>query len=285
MKLIELKFLLKLLGKPDYRAAIVDLGPSEKISASDRNKICVDLTARGIVAYLREVKQFKLNSAGKTLLNQDTAQLPLSELQIAILKACESKSAKPGELKKIPMDDRQTLIQDLAEKGLIKIEKEQIKEVWLTELGQEYLIQELALSGNSTISLNLFGNYIQFIRKIAQANSIKTGGRTEQSITTAPLENHIALPLAHRLNDEEILQIILDLDREFNTDNYLPIFHLRQKLASLSREELDQMLYQLQRQDKIELSTLQEGHRYTHEQIEAGIRQPVGGPLFFIVVV
>jgi hypothetical protein len=236
-----------------------------------------------MVAHSREVKQFRISPAGKTLLSQDITQLPLTDLQMTVLKTCETRSIKPGALNKIPSSERQALIQDLAEKGLIKVEKEQIKDVWLTELGQEYLIQELAPSGTSTISLNLFKNYVQFIRKATQTQPAST----ERS-STSPSNDiaDIASPITsfHVPKGDELLQIIQDLDQEFNTDNYLPIFHLRQKLPSLDREELNQALYQLQRQDKIELSTLQEGHRYTNEQIEAGIRQPIGGPLFFIVV-
>lgn len=76
------------------------------------------------------------------------------------------------------------------------------------------------------------------------------------------------------------MQIIRDLDRQLGTDNYLPIFHLRQKFQPpLSREQLDQLLYRLQRNDRIDLSSLQEVSAYTPEQIDAGIPQDIGGPL------
>jgi hypothetical protein len=69
------------------------------------------------------------------------------------------------------------------------------------------------------------------------------------------------------------------------TDNYLPIFHLRQKLQPpLSREDLDQALYRLEKSNQLELSSLQEVSAYTPEQIDTGIPQDVGGPLFFIIV-
>ena len=85
--------------------------------------------------------------------------------------------------------------------------------------------------------------------------------------------------------DDEILEIIQKLDKELGTKDYLPLFHLREKLQEkLSRNELDQVLFQLQADDKIELSTLQEAKAYTPEQIESGIEQTVGGPLFFISV-
>jgi hypothetical protein len=280
MKAIELKFLLKLLGKSSYRTVISELKPSEKTSASERNKICIDLTNRGIVAHSRRVEKFKLEPSARALLAIDAAESPLTAEQLAVLRACQKQAATPGEIKKVEAGDRQRVIQDLEAKGFIKAEKVQIQEVWLTELGQEYLSQELSLSGTSTISLNLFNNYVQFMRKIAQTKQVSF----ERTIASTSHEVSVDDISRNKPDINELLQIIQDLDRQFNTGNYLPLFHLRQKLISLSREELDQMLYELQRQDKIELSTLQEGHRYTNEQIEAGIRQPVGGPLFFIEV-
>ena len=83
--------------------------------------------------------------------------------------------------------------------------------------------------------------------------------------------------------DPEILAVIRDLDHNLSTDNYLPIFHLREKLQPpFSRTELDQALYRLERSDQIELSSLQEVRCYTLEQVEAGIPQNIGGRLFFI---
>jgi hypothetical protein len=65
-------------------------------------------------------------------------------------------------------------------------------------------------------------------------------------------------------SDEQILQIIEKLDSELGTENYLPIFHLRQKLQPpMSRDELDQALYRLQKIDKIELRGLVHAQDYT----------------------
>lgn len=87
-------------------------------------------------------------------------------------------------------------------------------------------------------------------------------------------------------SDEEVLQTIRDLDRELHTNNYLPIFYLRQKLQPpLSGEELEQALYRLEGNDKIELSALVEASRYEPAQVNAGIKQRSGSPLFFIKVI
>ncbi|MEL6321843.1 MAG: hypothetical protein AAFQ57_14530, partial [Cyanobacteria bacterium J06626_14] len=50
----------------------------------------------------------------------------------------------------------------------------------------------------------------------------------------------------------------------------------------LTRDELDQALYRLQRNDMIELSSLQESAAYSSEQVDSGLKQDIGGPLFFI---
>ncbi|WP_416666298.1 hypothetical protein [Egbenema bharatensis] len=276
MKAVELKFLLKLLGESGYRAPISKLNPNKQTRAAERDNLCRELTKRGIVDHVREVKQFKIEAAGKALLKQDVSQLPLTESQWMALKACETKTARPGDLSKILASDRQSVIQDVETKGLIKAEKVQIGEVWLTDLGQEYLAREYEPTGTPTISLSLLGNYLQFMRKRLQG-----GGEYRPSEQLSPQKKTMQL-----LDDEAVLQKVRELDQELNTDNYLPIFYLRQALQPpFSRDELDQVLYRLQSADRIELSTLQEGRQYTAEQIDAGIPQPLGGALFFIEVI
>jgi hypothetical protein len=88
------------------------------------------------------------------------------------------------------------------------------------------------------------------------------------------------------LSPQALLDTIRQLDQQLNTDNFLPIFHLREKLQPpISREELDQMLYELQGEDLIELSTLQDVSNYREEQIAAGIPQNIGGALFYISLI
>lgn len=261
MELIELKFVLKLLGREGYRASISEINLNRATRAPERDKTCRALADRGIVAYTREVQKFEIASAGKALLQQDAAQLPISEQHLLVLKACARKSITPGEVTKVPATERQKVIQDLEAKGFIEVKKDKIKEVWLTNQGCDYLRDEYDRSGTALISLNLLQNYLNFMRKAFRVASVD------------------------KPSDQEVLQTIQNLDQELGTDNYLPIFHLRQKLQpSLSRDELDQALYRLQRQDKIDMSSLQEGIHYSVEEIEAGILQPIGGSLFFIVV-
>ena len=133
-------------------------------------------------------------------------------------------------------------------------------EVWLTERGIEFLRDEYVPNkGNKpVISLDLLGNYVQFLR----------------------VKEHIKI-----ISDEEILETIKKLDRKLGTENYLPIFHLRQKLQPpLLRDDLDQALYRLEEANQIELSTLAEPEGYSPEELDAGISQISGGSLFFITI-
>ncbi|WNZ23882.1 hypothetical protein HJG54_14130 [Leptolyngbya sp. NK1-12] len=275
MQTSELKFLLKLLGRESYRAPSVrELAPSSKTSASEVEKICRNLAEREIVGYAYVIRKFEIESAGKALLQQDLSQVPVSEQQLIVLKACKTKAIAPSDIssKKLPAQDRQLVIQDLAQKGLVKAKKVEIKEVWLTDRGAEYLRDELNLTGIvKQFDLKLFGNYLNFMRKLMRSSEIPP---------ELPPPDGQAKP-----TDEEILQTIRNLDRELGTENYLPIFYLRKKLQPpLSRDELDQALYRLQRQDKLDLSSLVEAIHYTSEEIQAGIPQESGGPLFFLVV-
>jgi hypothetical protein len=77
----------------------------------------------------------------------------------------------------------------------------------------------------------------------------------------------------------------VELERQLATDNRLPIFQLRDKLHPfLSREELDDALSRLEASGKIEMDILPAKNAcvYTAQQIDAGIIQGSGAPLFFI---
>ncbi len=262
MDTIELKFLLKLLGFPDYWAPLSKITPNSKTSATERERICRKLRDRELVTCSEEIRKIKIAPPGKSLLQLDPAGLPVTSQELKILKACEKGSITPSETKVTPAKTRDTLIDSLATRGFIEAAETKIKDAWLTERGKEYLRQEYSPSGYTpVVSLEMLNNYLSFMRKF--------------------LSKQLPPPTT---GDEEILQVIQDLDRQLGTENYLPIFHLREKLQPpMSREELDQALYRLEKQEKIELSSLQEVRAYTSEQIDAGIAQDIGGPLFFII--
>jgi hypothetical protein len=277
----ELKFLLKLLGCPNYRSS---LSASGFKSITGKDKICRDLSDRNLVDFSREIASVKILPPGRALLKTNKDQLPLTPDELKVLESIGKASGKitPSKItvKSVKSVERDAILQRFHERGLIEAEtkiKRQKAEVWLTERGQQYLRDEYTAKGsNPVISLDLLTNYLRFLRK---------SQHVQKDVHQEPSQMPTAAAATSKLSDEEILQTIRHLDKELGTENYLPIFHLRQKLQPpLSREQLDQALYSLQRNNKIELSSLQEAIAYTPEQIDAGIPQDVGGSLFFIAV-
>ena len=276
METKELKFILKLLGCPNYRtglsSSIFDSFKSEK------NKICRDLGELEYVDYSREIATVKILPPGQALLKLDSAQLPIDDKELKVLEKTGKSSGKiaPSEIKvsSLKSDERDAILKILSERGLIaaEIKMKRVKaEVWLTERGIEVLRDEYNPEGKANIDFNLLGTYVRFLRKNLRLKSEK--------VSTLVSDINI------NISDEEILETIKKLDRELGTENYLPIFHLRQKLQPpLLRDDLDQALYRLQKSDKIDFSTLQESSAYTPEQIDAGIPQNIGGQLFFLIV-
>ena len=273
---IELKFLVRLLAHEAYRARISQIKPNAKTSARDRDRVCMQLCSKGLVDYTHEIIQFGLTPAGRTLLNLGTTSLPVTPDELHTLKAAEHQPVAPGKIKRVSSRDRQRIIRNLEDRGLLNVKKTQFKEVWLTQQGKLYLRDQCTPQGSQpALSLSMLGHYLTFLR---------------QALTIPPTESEPQSMGGHEVNEairaDDVLSTIQQLDRTFNTDNYLPIFHLRDKLEpQLSRTALDQMLYELQRRDRIEMSTLQDVSAYSETQLAAGITQDIGGALFFISVI
>jgi len=270
----ELKFLLKLLGCENYRAAIAQIKPNPGMKAAQRDAICRRLQERGFVGMREEVTKINIATAGKSLLANLEAieELPIAPEELQVLKASSKGTITPGKTK-LPAASRQAVIQGLVERGLIKAVEKKIEEVWLSDRGEQYLCLEYHSNSNAKeITLKMLSDYLQLLRQYRPSPS-------------ASPEKDIVSPSDSKPNDEEILSLIRELDEELGTDNYLEIYHLRQRLQPpLSRKDLDLALYRLAANDKIELSSLQEVRAYTEEQVEAGIPQDIGGRLFFIIV-
>jgi hypothetical protein len=283
METKQVKFLLKLLGFPNYRTGLSS--SSFKTIQSEKNKICRDLGELEYVDYSREIATVKILPPGQALLKLDSAQLPIDDKELKVLEKIGKSSGKiaPSEIKvsSLKSDERDAILKTLGERGLIaaEIKMKRVKaEVWLTERGIEVLRDEYNPEGKANIDFNLLGNYVRFLRKNLRVKSEKVS-----TLVSDNMESHS--DINGNISDEEILETIKKLDRELGTENYLPIFHLRQKLQPpLLRDDLDQALYRLQKSDKIDFSTLQESSAYTPEQIDAGIPQNIGGQLFFLIV-
>jgi hypothetical protein len=271
METIELKFLLKLLTFEDYRAPLSKIELNPTISETEREEICGKLCDRGFLVCSYKISKFKIAPPGKFLLKQDSDDLPLTTQERHVLRA-STKGRITAKETGIPAEERQAVIQSLAERGLIEVKPKhkKIQEVWLSERGKEYLqYQYNPRESCSVLSPELLSHYIQFLRKSFQevlpAQSMET----------------------KTLSDDKILLTIEELERQLVTDNGLPICHLREKLHPLlSREELDESLYRLERLEKIELNELQaaKAYAFSSEQIDAGIVQEMGAPLFFVTL-
>ena len=294
LKAIELKFLLKLLGCEGYRGKITGLSPNSSTKAAERDRICEALGSKGLVEYDSEISKFTIAPPGKTLLGLDTTSLPVTPDELTILKACNG-SMTPGKLgKKVPASDRQRMIGDLAERGMLKITATVIKEVWLSPQGKQFLTDEYEPKGNSLVATaTMLGHYVNFLRQNSGAAPSHQRLPTHQPEPQRPLSQpggmpNSVMPIGSRAkpNAQAVLQQIKQLDQLLGTDNYLPIYHLREKLQPLlTREELDDQLYELQRNDQIELSSLHDQGDYSDSQVSAGIPQNHGRSLFFIAVI
>ncbi|GFE68532.1 hypothetical protein [Chroococcus sp. FPU101] len=246
-----LKFLLRLYESNHHRVYLVKWQ-----NFTGKNQICEQLGERGLIDFTREIATVKITPAGKGLLELNTVNLLISDIEYKVLKKIANFSEiTPSKLlgKSLKAGDCQFIINSFCEKGLISTttkKKRNHCEVWLTQKGLE-CIQQVN---------DYFLTWENIFTKVPEQSKEKP-------------------------TDAAILQMIIQLDQELETNNYLPIFHLRKALQPpLSREELDQALYRLQREDKIEFSTLAEVKAYSIDEIETGIPQPVGGPLFFIIV-
>ena len=79
----------------------------------------------------------------------------------------------------------------------------------------------------------------------------------------------------------ETLEVIKSLKEEFQ--NHIPLFEIRNRLKHLTREQQDEQIYFLSRNDTVQLSKLSEPWIYTEEQRSAGIiPTALGGNLFFV---
>jgi hypothetical protein len=275
----ELKFILKLLGCANYRSSL-SVNPFKNLNRKD--SICQKLGDRDLIDYTREIATVKILPPGKGIL-KDPSQVPIAEKELKVLQTIGKTAGKipPSQITFLKAAERNTILTALGERGLIQLEVKKARtkaEVWLTPRGIEYLRDEYNPKGQAKIHLDLLNNYLRFLRK----NFVV---KPEPVAISSPVTENTAAKTPQKFTDEDILEIIQKLDRELGTENYLPIFHLRQKLQPpLTRDELDQALYRLQGTDKIELSALQETCFYTLEQVDAAITQNIGASLFFISV-
>lgn len=104
---------------------------------------------------------------------------------------------------------------------------------------------------------------------------------------TLPIGNNLSIDeylqyTTTAAESNETLDAIKSLKNEF--DNYIPLYKIRNRLKHLSRVAQDEAIFELMREDIIELSKLNEPWLYSDEQRSAGIPTPVGGDWFFAIL-
>ena len=276
MDIKEFKILLKLLQKKDYKSPPGKLNPSKATTIAETKNFCRRLYSHNFVELIEDIEEIGITSTGKTLLKQKKRPKALTEQEWKVLQFfLKTKTLKPADIKikSLKASQRNEIITKAVERDFLKVNKYRITYVTLTPAGQDFLATEyLPTAGNITISSKMLEYYLRFMRQYWQKKQGKSENLKSRKELIKP-------------TDKKVLQTIIDLDKELNTDNYLPIFHLRNKLQPpLTREQLDQALYRLQKQDILSMSSLIGSSQYTLEEYKAGIPQLDGSLLFYLIV-
>ena len=276
MDIKEFKILLKLLQKKDYKSPPGELNPSKATKIAETKNFCRRLCSRNFVELIEEIEEIGITSTGKTLLKQKKRPQALTEKEWKVLQFfLKTKTLKPADIKikSLKASQRNEIITNAVKRDFLKVNKYRMAYVTLTPAGQDFIATEyLPTAGNITMSCKMLEYYLRFMRQYWQ----KKQGKSEDLKSRKKLI---------KPTDKKVLQTIIDLDKELNTDNYLPIFHLRNKLQPpLTRDQLDQALYRLQKQDILSMSSLVDSSQYSLEEYKTGIPQLDGGPLFYLIV-
>ncbi|USR92326.1 hypothetical protein NEA10_06285 [Phormidium yuhuli AB48] len=280
METKELKLLLQLLGCPDYRGKLAEVKPTSGTKVSETQRFCRKLANRELVTLHEEIKKFKISPAGKTLLNANVENLPLSEAELTVLQIAAKGPATPGDTK-LPAPQRQSVLLSLCDRGFLSAIERKIVEVSLSARGKEFLRDDYFDANarrNLQLNAQLLTNYINFMRTWTSSAPTPTPEVSPTPDTATPSPQ--AKP-----SDLELIEMIRKIDARLPTNNYTPIYHLRAEVQpQMTRDELDQALFRLIEEDKIQLSSLQDGMSYSDDQLAAGIPQEFSSPLFFIIV-
>ena len=103
-----------------------------KCSNSQRRHICDQLGQAGQLDFHTEITQFGLTIAAKTLLKLDTSVWPVTPDELLVLRSCAGGRITPRQIhSRVPVDQRQRLLQSLDRKGLIMTYQTDIVDITL----------------------------------------------------------------------------------------------------------------------------------------------------------
>ena len=277
MDIQSVKILLNLLDKSNYQTKVAQVKPNKKITVPKTRDLCQKLSKEGYLKLETKIVTIKITHNGKKILNNKSLSRQYSSQQLKILTSCKSSPIKITNTKIYPASKRDKLIQQLKKEKAIAIKEREITKVSLTDKALFFLAEEMFFigKGNFTLSKKLINTYLKFIR----GYNLKT--HKIESTKEAKIKD---FPQNIKPNKEDVLETIIKLDKDLNSGNYLPIFYLRDEYNTFDREELDNILYTLENEGKISMSTLVNASKYTKEQYDAGIKQFSGGPLFYLMI-
>ncbi|MGF1567744.1 MAG: hypothetical protein ACFCVD_06700 [Nodosilinea sp.] len=148
---LELKVLTQLLAQGGRCNTLADLDMGGRTSMPQQVRICRQLSDQGLITHREAIVRFGLTVIGKTLLRLDASVWPVTPDQLLILRSCARGRIGPGQIHyRVPVAERQRLLQGLAEQGLVVVYGQEVVELRLTDLGQAYL----ASRGRSSMTEN-----------------------------------------------------------------------------------------------------------------------------------
>lgn len=138
---LELALLQQLKAAGGTCTALTALPIAQSRSLRQREKACQTLRDRGWLDYDHDIAQFGLTLTGKTLLKLSLSVWPVTPDELIILRSCRGGRIHPGQIhRRVPVYDRQRLLERLVEQGLIVVYKRAIVNLRLTVLGRNHLI-------------------------------------------------------------------------------------------------------------------------------------------------
>ena len=139
LETIERKFLLKLYQADGHSAHISEVKPNSRTPAAKCDRICQSLAGKGLIEYDTEICRFTLSAPGRVLLRLTTTSLPVTPDELKLLRACHGSMTAEKLGRCVPQEGRSQLIGGLVERKLLKVTKETIQEVRLTEKGKAFI--------------------------------------------------------------------------------------------------------------------------------------------------
>jgi hypothetical protein len=119
---LEFAVLERLAALGGHCPSVDELFLEFNCNGSKRYQICRQLQAKGLLKFREEISRFGLTVTGKTLLKLDTSVWPVTPDQLLVLRSCIHGRISPQQIhRRVPVNQRQNLLQQLAQKRLIVV--------------------------------------------------------------------------------------------------------------------------------------------------------------------